>query len=319
MSAKATSTITSHEKHPSQTQDFIAVIQEALYVFEDEITSLSIDICGKAYQNYVEAYRDALIPVWNLARLVNVDTIMKTITDKELKELTVMAKQLKTYPPRTKVTTDKTTVPDLKTITQALMMKFPDQSLPNTDTCTKIGEVFSQLNTAHKAYSKAAEGLAELSTLMTPEQFTLLLTATTLPTIQLIIPGHRMSPLSTLPPPKPKASTASGRSKIMNFTKLSVLPNPDSEALLNCDKNLPTRVLEVAIYYKLEKHYFDETRSRMDIATAFHCNTSRLSKAVTGIDYKSGPHHYGPQRHQRQVSQAQTERYGQPSRDPAFH
>ena len=251
-------------------------IQEALDAFEDEITSLFIDIRGKAYQNYVEAYCDALIPVWNLACLANVDTVMKTITDKVLKELTVMAKHLKPSSPHTKVTTDKTTVPDLETITQALMSKFPDQSLPNTDTCTKIGEVFSQLNTAHKAYSKAAEGLAELSTLMTPEQFTLLLMATTLPAIQLIIPGHRMSPLSTPPPPEPKASTASGHSKIMNFTKLSILPNPDSEALLNCDKNSPTRVLAVVIYYKLEKHYFDETRSRMDIATAFRCNNSQL-------------------------------------------
>ena len=59
-------------------------------------------------------------------------------------------------------------------------------------------------------------------------------------------------------------------------------------------KNSPTRVLAAAIYCKLEHNYFNETRSRMDIATAFHCNTSQLSKAITGIDYKSGPHHYKP-------------------------
>ena len=103
-----------------------------------------------------------------------------------------------------------------------------------------------------------------------------------------------MSPLSTPPPPEPQASTALGHSEIMNFTKLHVLPNPDSEALLDCDKNSPTRVLAAAIYCKLEHNYFDETQSRMDIATAFRCNTSQLLKAVTGIDYKSGPHHYKP-------------------------
>ena len=187
---------------------------------------------------------------------------------------------------------DKTKVPNLETIPNALTKKFPGQSLPDTSTCKKIGEVFAKLSAASKAYSKAAEGLAELSTLVTLDQFTMLLTATMTPAIQLIVSGQLMSPLSTLPPPQPQASTALGRSEIMNFTKLWVLPNPDSEALLSCDKNSATRVLTAAICCKLEHNYFDETCSRMDIVTAFCCNTSQLSKAMTGIDYKSVPHHY---------------------------
>ena len=87
----------------------------------------------------------------------------------------------------------------------------------------------------------------------------------------------------------------------MNFTKLRVLPNPDSEALLSCNQNSVTRVLAVAIYCKLEHNYFNETSSRMDIVTAFHCNTSQLSKAVTGIDYKLGPHHYKPKKANKQA------------------
>ena len=280
--------ITPHAKHPGRTQEFIEAIREALDTFEDEISSLTDDIHEKAYKKYVEAYRDALIPVWNLARFASVDTMMKTITDKHLTEITVMAKGLKPSPPRTKVTKDKTKVPHLETITQALTKKCPGQSLPDASTCTKIGEVFSQLSAAHKAYSEAAEGLAELSTLVTPDQFTLLLTVTMIPAIQLIVPGHLMSPLSTPPPPEPQASTALGHSEIMNFTKLRVLPNPDSKALLNCDKNSATRILAAAIYCKLEHNYFDETRSRMDIAAAFRCNTSQLSKTMTGIDYPQG-------------------------------
>ena len=60
------------------------------------------------------------------------------------------------------------------------------------------------------------------------------------------------------------------------------------------DENSATRVLAVAIYSQLEKYYFDETHSRRDVATLFRCNTSQLSKAITGVDYKSGPHHYKP-------------------------
>ena len=237
MSEKATTKITLCVKHPGRTQEFIAAIQEALDGFENEISSLTNDIRGKVYKNYMKAYHDALIPVWNLAHFANVDTVMKTITDKELTEITVMAKCLKPSPPHTKVTKDKTKVPDLETLTQALTKKCTGQSLLDTSTCGKIGEVFSQLSAAHKAYFEAAEGLAELSTLVTLDQLTLLLTATTIPTIQLIVPGHLMSPLSTLPPLEPQASTALGHSEIMNFTKLRVLPNPDSKALLDCDKN----------------------------------------------------------------------------------
>ena len=125
----------------------------------------------------------------------------------------------------------------------------------------EIGNVFSLLSTTHTAYSEAAHGLAELATLLTPQQYTLLLTATITPSIQLIVPGQMISPLSTPPPPKQESSTAVGRIKIMNFMKCKVLPNPDSESLMACDDNSATRMLAAAIYCQLEKHYFDETRS----------------------------------------------------------
>ena len=175
--------ITPCAKHPGRTQQFIDAIQEALDTFEDEISSLTDDIRGKAYNKYVEAYRDALIPVWNLARFTSVDTVMKMITDKDLREITVMAECLKPTLPRMKVSKEKTKVPDLKMVTNHLKKKFPGQSLPDTSICQKIGDVFSQLSTVHKAYSEAAEGLTELLTLIMLEQFTMLLTATTTPVI----------------------------------------------------------------------------------------------------------------------------------------
>ena len=104
---------------------------------------------------------------------------------------------------------------------------------------------------AHKAYSEAAQGIAELSTLLTPQQYTLLLTATMTPAIQLVIPGQLMSPLSTLSPPQPSSSTAVGCLEIMNFTKMRVLPDPDSDALTSCDDNSATQVLVAAIYCNL--------------------------------------------------------------------
>ena len=244
--------ITPRTKHPDRTQQFLDAIQNALDTFEDEISLLTEEIRGKAYRNYVIAYREALIPVWNLARFASIGTVMETIADKDLKEITIMAEHLKPASPRPEVLKEKTKVPDLETVANTMLQKFPGQSLPDSSICEKIGDVFSELSAAHKAYSEAADGIAELSPLLTPQQYTLLLTVTMTPAIQLIIPGQLMSPLSTPPPPQPSASTAIGHLEIMNFTKMRVLPDPDSDALTSCDDNSATRVLAAAIYCQLE-------------------------------------------------------------------
>ena len=49
-------------------------------------------------------------------------------------------------------------------------------------------------------------------------------------------------------------------------------------------------MLAVAIFSTLEKHLFDETTARADIANTFHITFAQLHKAMTGIDYQSGPH-----------------------------
>ena len=93
----------------------------------------------------------------------------------------------------------------------------------------------------------------------------------------------------------------------MNFTKCKVLPNPESSSLTDCDDNSATRVLAAAVYCQLEKNYFDETRSRSDVAALFRCNTSQLSKAITGVEYKSGPHHYKPKKASKQKPESSTQ------------
>ena len=50
------------------------------------------------------------------------------------------------------------------------------------------------------------------------------------------------------------------------------------------------QVLAAAVFYKIERKYFDELTSRADIAAMFRVTTAKLTKAVTGVDYKSGPH-----------------------------
>ena len=189
-------------------------------------------------------------------------------------ELRTMAKWLQPTPVMSKVTKENQSIPGLETILTALKDKHPLESLPDAKTCEKIGEVFNKIHCAHKAYAEAAEGLAELSTEVTPQQYTMLLTAAAMPTIQIVIPGQLISPLTALPPPQSPASMALGRSEIIKYTKLKVLPNPDATVLTTCDDNSATRVLAVAVYCMLEHLFFDDTLSRADMATAFHCNVS---------------------------------------------
>ena len=261
--------VTPRAKHPNKTQQFLDATQVALETFKDEISSLAEEVHEKAYRNYVKAYREALVPIWNLARFADIRTVLETVTDKNMSEITTMAERLKPTSPRPKAISDKATIPDLETVTTAMLQKFPREKLPEPSTCEKIGNVFSLLSTARTAYSEVAHGLAELATLLTPQQYTLLLTATVTPSIQLIIPGQMILPLSTPPTPKQESITTTGRADIMN--------------------------------------YFDETHSRSDVAALFHCNTSQLSKAITGVEYKSGPHHYKPKKVSKREAESSTQ------------
>ena len=209
-------------------------------------------------------------------------------------DLAVMARCLQPSTPSTTIVKEKKVTPDLETMKQALKDKFLDQNLLNKEVCAMIGDVFAKLSMANKAYAKAAELLADFSSLVTPEQYTMLLTAATTLVIQIVVPGQLMSPVSAQPPSPTPTTTALGWLDVIKKTKLRVLPNPNSTALAACDENSPTRVLAAATFSKLEHHYFDETMSRVDVVRQFKCNVSQLSKALTGVDYASGPHHYKP-------------------------
>ena len=66
-------------------------------------------------------------------------------------------------------------------------------------------------------------------------------------------------------------------------------------------------MLAAAVYCQLEKNYFDETRSHSDVTALFCCNTSQLSKAITGVKYKSGPHHYKPKKASKRKVESSTQ------------
>ena len=284
--------ISARAKHPNKTQTFVMAVQTAMDIFEDQIGSLSRDICLKAYKILVRSYKMALAAVWDSAQNANITMILETVQDKEVSELTEMAKRLQLPTPTVQVIKEKRDVPTLETITGLMMAKLPTQNMPNTAVCEKIRYIFSKLSEALKAYGEAAEALVEVSTDVSPEHYMLLLSAAATPTIQIVVPPTMISPITAPPPPAPDATTTLGCTAIINATKVKVLPNPNSPCFAECDDNNPTRVLAATIYATLEKKFFDTTHSRMELANAFKCNVSQLSKALTSIEYCLGPHHY---------------------------
>ena len=223
--------VSSRAKHPDKTQTFITAVQMAMDIFDDEIGSLMQDICLKACKNLVWSYKTALTTVWDLAQFADISLILKTVHDKEMLELAVMAQKLDLPPPSTQVVKEKRNVPTLETITGVMTARYPDQDVLNATMCEKIGHIFLKLSEANKAYGEAAEALVELSTQVSPQHYMLLLTAATAPTIQIIVPPNMTLPIVAPPPPLPQATTALACTAIVDATKLKVLPNPEAQCL----------------------------------------------------------------------------------------
>ena len=314
MSDKQSATLTPKAQHPEHTKKFVSIVAEALEVFEDNIGSLEENLQASAYETFINSYKDALSGIWSPATAADTKMILKPITDKQLTSHKDMAKRLEPQPPTAKVSQEKRKIPDLEFLTSMFKDRCPGQEVPNTDVCKQISDVFFKLAEAHKAYGEVAQGLAELASSVMPEQYTMLLVASAMPTIQVVVPGQLIGPLSPPQIHQTETSTAIGHAELIKYTKSRVLPDPYSSELSEVSKNSATRVLAAAVFLKIEKLYFDDVMSRMDASSLFGCKVSQLTKAITGIDYKSGPHHYVPKRQRETVT---AKRKAKPKPEPS--
>ena len=232
--------ISSTTKRPQKTQKFLDDIGQALDDFDDEVFSFASEQREFAYNNFATYYRDALTAIWPKATDASIKTVLKSVNDKQLQELRCMARLLKPDQPKPTVVTEKCTVPALEHILGAMTSCLPQQNLPSTEVCGLISNIFSDLSTAHGFQAKAAQGIAELASLITPEQMTLILAAAVPPTIQIVLPPGSASPLSTPPPPPTTAATEAERQDVIRYCKKNILPDPAADCFDKCDKKAPT-------------------------------------------------------------------------------
>ena len=173
--------VTPKAKYRDQTQKFIKDVRDALDEFEENVHFPDEEIQEDAYRVLLEAYRTALMAIWSLAWFTDIEMVLKTIADKQMSELTIMSKKLAPPPNTSQVSKEARKVLELETLTEAL--KDPSGALPSVEICAQIANIFSKLAAAHRAYAEAADGLAELSTVLNPSQYTMMLRVAVMPTI----------------------------------------------------------------------------------------------------------------------------------------
>ena len=166
--------MTTAAKRPEKTTTFLDEIEKAMDEFDDEVSSPSHDERKAAYNNLATSYKTALMTIWDKANVANMETVISTVADPELKELRRMARLLEPSEPQPQVIQEERDVPDLDNILGALTSKIPNQTL-KPEASALIGRLFSNLAEAHSYQRKAANDLSNIVSLVTLEQLTLIM------------------------------------------------------------------------------------------------------------------------------------------------
>ena len=291
--ARIPTSVTAATKRPNKTRKFLASIDTALNIFDDQVSSID-NHHETAYKTFSKAYWKAFADIWLKITNASVKILLQSVKDAELHELHCMTCLMSSEKSQPTLVKETRTVPTLGNILGSLVNRIPEQKLPDKETCALILTIFVDLAKTNKHYANAARRIADIAGLISPDQLALVLAAAVLPTLQLVLLPGQISPLSAPPPP---ATTVASRQAMIKYCKNMILPDPATDTFKECDERTPTRVLAAAVFCTPEKHLFDETMPRAEVASHFCIMAAQLHKAVTGVDYQSGLHpHKGKQK-----------------------
>ena len=205
----STSSVTTAAKRPAQTTIFLAKLRTALSIFNDQISSLGEE-CSTTYETFITAYKEAFAEIWPKIQAADVTVLISSVKDTELHELRYLSEQLCPDKAKPTLLKEKCDMPTSDKILGSLISRIPEQKLPGKEACSLIADIFSDLAEAHKFYTRAAKGLADITGLVSPKQLTLILAAAVSLTLQLVLLPGQISPLSTPPPPSETSTTPTG-------------------------------------------------------------------------------------------------------------
>ena len=217
--AAAEKPVTVATKRPEKTKQFLTDVKTAITTFDDQISSLDRDVRGTAYNIFSMAYKEAFSTIWPKINDASVKTVLKSVQDTDLHEFRCMTSLITPQKSQPKIVREPHQVPMPEDILGSLVSHLPAEKLPDQETCSLISTVFKDLAEAHTHLASAARGLADVASVVSPQQLTLVLAAVVLPTLQLVLPLGQILPLSVPPPPPTETTTATGKQDVVKHCK----------------------------------------------------------------------------------------------------
>ena len=141
--------VTTATKRPDKTKKFLASIDAALIIFDDQIASLD-ECCATAYKTFTLSYRDTIADIWPKINSANVETMLQSVKDTELDKLHHMSQIMSPDKSKPILVKENHTIPTLDNILGSLVNQIPEQKLPDKETCSLISTIFSDLAESHK-------------------------------------------------------------------------------------------------------------------------------------------------------------------------
>ena len=119
--------VTTATKRPDKTKKFLASIDTALNIFDDQV--LSIDNHHETmYKTFAKTYREAFANIWLKINYASVKILLKSIKDTELDELRCMSHFMSPETSQPMLVKEKRAVPTLDTILGSLVNRIPKQT-----------------------------------------------------------------------------------------------------------------------------------------------------------------------------------------------
>ena len=107
--------VTTATKQPDKTKKFLASIDTALNIFDDQVSSID-NHRETAYKTFAKTYREAFADIWPKINNTSVKILVQSIKDAELDELRRMIRLMSPEKSQPMLVKEKWSVPTLDTI-----------------------------------------------------------------------------------------------------------------------------------------------------------------------------------------------------------
>ena len=267
--------------NPEQVKAFKKATDKVLIKFEDCIHSFDHYQNKSAYEYYIHDYLNKLLRTdQSYYKDASIEPVLTTVHEKYCK---IMLEKTNTENPPPFTAQSKDNIEQLEEIIHKFghMEDFPELS---EESLVAIMGMFSQLQQCHENCPKLAGPLAELGSLLQPDQFMYLMKHSLRPFVQISLPARLCSPADLKFDKLRLTTTETHEEKGIDV----MLPRHFHPALAELPSKHTTRCLAAAIHVNLRRHIFQLKESQNTVAEQFQVAPKKLYEALTGKHYDPG-------------------------------